>query len=150
MSDPTPHTRTLGQLVGYRLRRASAVFATDFAVTLEGTGIRQIPMGILSVVADNPGINQGTVGRLLGIKRANMVPLINELIESGLIVRETDPADRRAFTLAMSPAGSTMLDDCIRRIEAHEERLLAGFTKAEKAMLLDLLERIEQRAVVTD
>ncbi|MEN2747334.1 MarR family transcriptional regulator [Sphingomonas sp. T9W2] len=150
MSEAVPHTRTLGQLVGYRLRRASAVFAADFAVTLEGTGIRQIPMGILSVVADNPGINQGTVGRLLGIKRANMVPLINELIESGLIVRETDPADRRAFTLAMSPAGSAMFDDCIRRIEAHEERLLAGFTKAEKAVLLDLLERIEQRAVAVD
>lgn len=150
MTEPTPHTRTLGRLVGYRLRRASAVFANDFAITLEGTGIRQIPMGILAVVADNPGINQGTVGRLLGIKRANMVPLINELIEAGLIVRETDPSDRRAFTLAMSPAGSAMLADCVRRIEAHEVRLLDGFTAAERAMLLNLLERIEQRAVVTD
>ncbi len=150
MTEPTPHTRTLGRLVGYRLRRASAVFASDFAITLEGTGIRQIPMGILAVVADNPGINQGTVGRLLGIKRANMVPLINELIEAGLIVRETDPSDRRAFTLAMSPAGSAMLADCVRRIEAHEVRLLDGFTAAERAMLLNLLERIEQRAVVTD
>ncbi len=150
MTEPTPHTRTLGRLVGYRLRRASAVFASDFAITLEGTGIRQIPMGILAVVADNPGINQGTVGRLLGIKRANMVPLINELIEAGLIVRETDPSDRRAFTLAMSPAGSAMLADCVRRIEAHEVRLLDGFTAAERAMLLNLLERIEQRAVVAD
>jgi len=150
MTEPHPHTRTLGRLVGYRLRRASAVFASDFAVTLEGTGIRQIPMGILAVVADNPGINQGTVGRLLGIKRANMVPLINELIEAGLIVRETDPSDRRAFTLDMSVEGQRMLTDCIARIEAHEERLLAGFTDAEKATLLDLLERIEQRAVTTD
>lgn len=150
MTEPHPHTRTLGRLVGYRLRRASAVFASDFAVTLEGTGIRQIPMGILAVVADNPGINQGTVGRLLGIKRANMVPLINELIEAGLILRETDPSDRRAFTLDMSVAGQRMLTDCIARIEAHEERLLADFTDAEKATLLDLLERIEQRAVTTD
>jgi DNA-binding MarR family transcriptional regulator len=150
MTEPQPHTTTLGRLVGYRLRRASAVFASDFAVTLEGTGIRQIPMGILAVVADNPGINQGTVGRLLGIKRANMVPLINELIEAGLIVRETDPTDRRAFTLDMSAEGKRMLVDCIARIEAHEERLLSGFTAAEKATLLDLLERIEQRAVTTD
>lgn len=150
MTEPHPHTRTLGRLVGYRLRRASAVFASDFAVTLDGTGIRQIPMGILAVVADNPGINQGTVGRLLGIKRANMVPLINELIEAGLILRETDPSDRRAFTLDMSAEGQRMLTDCIARIEGHEERLLAGFTDTEKATLLDLLERIEQRAVTTD
>ncbi len=150
MTEPHPHTRTLGRLVGYRLRRASAVFASDFAVTLDGTGIRQIPMGILAVVADNPGINQGTVGRLLGIKRANMVPLINELIEAGLILRETDPSDRRAFTLDMSAEGQRTLTDCIARIEGHEERLLADFTDAEKATLLDLLERIEQRAVTTD
>jgi DNA-binding MarR family transcriptional regulator len=150
MTEPHPHTRTLGRLVGYRLRRASAVFASDFAVTLDGTGVRQIPMGILAVVADNPGINQGTVGRLLGIKRANMVPLINELIEGGLIVRETDPTDRRAFTLTMSVAGTQLLTECIARIEAHEDRLLAGFSEAEKATLLDLLERIEQRAVTTD
>lgn len=150
MTEPHPHTRTLGRLVGYRLRRASAVFASDFAVTLDGTGVRQIPMGILAVVADNPGINQGTVGRLLGIKRANMVPLINELIEAGLILRETDPSDRRAFTLDMSAEGQRTLTDCIARIEGHEERLLADFTDAEKATLLDLLERIEQRAVTTD
>ncbi|WP_343527008.1 MarR family transcriptional regulator [Sphingomonas sp.] len=150
MTEPYPQARTLGRLVGYRLRRASAVFATDFAITLDGTGIRQIPLGILSVVADNPGINQGAVGRLLGIKRANMVPLINELIENGLILRETDPADRRAFTLTMSSEGAAMLDDCLYRIEEHEERLLAGFTKAEKAMLIDLLERIEQRGATAD
>lgn len=150
MTEPASQTRTLGRLVGYRLRRASAVFATDFTNALDGTGIRQIPLGIMAVVSDNPGINQGTVGRLLGIKRANMVPLINELIESGLILREADPADRRAFTLAMSPAGSAMLADCIRRIDAHEDRLLAGFTKAERALLLDLLARIEQLGAATD
>lgn len=150
MIEPVSQTRTLGRLVGYRLRRASAVFATDFASALDGTGIRQIPLGIMAVVSDNPGINQGTVGRLLGIKRANMVPLINELIESGLILRETDPADRRAFTLALSPAGSAMLADCIHQIDAHEDRLLAGFTKVERALLLDLLERIEKLGATTD
>lgn len=150
MTEPQPHVRTLGRLVGYRLRRASAVFASDFAVTLEGTGLRQVPMGILAVVADNPGINQGAVGRLLGIKRANMVPLINELIEAGLVVRKTDPTDRRAFTLDMSAQGKRTLTECVARIKAHEERLLSGFTDGEKATLLDLLERIEQRAATTD
>lgn len=150
MTEATPQTRTLGRLVGYRLRRASAVFASDFAAALDGTGMRQVPLGILAVVSDNPGVNQGTVGRLLGIKRANMVPLINELIETRLIVRETDPSDRRAFTLTLAPTGSAMLADCIRQLDAHEQRLLEGFSAAEKMMLLDLLERIERRAAAID
>ncbi|MFD1787939.1 MarR family winged helix-turn-helix transcriptional regulator [Sphingomonas floccifaciens] len=140
----------LNPLVGYHLRRASAVFAADFAAAVEGTGMRQVLIGILAVVAASPGINQGAVGRILGIKRANMVSLINELIDAGMIVRETDPTDRRAFTLTLSPAGTAMLDDCTRRIEAHEDQLLAGFSAAEKAMLLDLLGRIEKRAAPTD
>lgn len=140
----------LNPLVGYHLRRASAVFAADFSATMKGTGIRQVLMGILAVVAATPGINQGAVGRVLGIKRANMVSLINELTDAGLIVRETDPADRRAFSLRISPAGAKLLNKCVERIEAHERRLLAGFTEQEKATFLHLLSRIERREALPD
>jgi len=112
---------------------------------MEGTGMRQVLVGILSVVSGSPGINQGAVGRVLGIKRANMVSLINELVDAGLLVREVDPGDRRAFSLNINDAGRAMLADCLARIEAHEKRMLAGFSEAEKAMLLDLLGRIERR-----
>lgn len=135
----------LSPLVGYHLRRASAVFSADFAVAVEGTGMRQVLMGILAVVAASPGINQGAVGRLLGIKRANMVSLITELVDSKLILRDTDPADRRAFALSITPEGLRLMTFCLRRIEAHERRLLEGFTAEETATLLDLLGRIEKR-----
>ena len=62
----------LGDLVGYHLRRASTVIGNDFAVALDGTRIRQVLFAILSIVKHNPGINQGAVGRALGIQRANM------------------------------------------------------------------------------
>ena len=45
----------LTSLVGYHLRRASSVFAVDFTRALEGTGMRQVPFGIMSVVGANPG-----------------------------------------------------------------------------------------------
>ena len=45
----------LAELIGYRMRRASGVIGTDFARALEGTGIRQVLFGILSIVAANPG-----------------------------------------------------------------------------------------------
>lgn len=135
----------LGPLVGYHLRRASGAFAGDFGAAMEGTGMRQVLVGILAVVSGSPGINQGAVGRVLGIKRANMVSLINELVDAELLVREVDPGDRRAFSLNINDAGRAMLTDCLARIEAHEKRMLAGFSEAEKATLLDLLGRIERR-----
>lgn len=147
MSNEQHGLGALGPLVGYHLRRASGAFAADFAAAMEGTEMRQVLIGILAIVSGNAGINQGTVGRILGIKRANMVSLINELVERGLITRDVDPSDRRAFALNITPAGSAMLGECLSRIERHERKMLAGFTQLEKATLLDLLGRIEGREV---
>ena len=137
----------LAPLVGYHLRRASGAFAIDFAAALDGTGMRQVLFAILAVVEDSPGINQGAVGTLLGIKRANMVSLINELVDRGLIDREVDQADRRAFALNLTVEGKAMLADCLQRIDKHEKRMLSTFSIGEKAMLLELLMRIERKRV---
>ena len=113
----------LTPLVGYHLRRASGAFSVDYAAAMDGTGLRQVPFAVLSVIAANSGINQGAVGRVLGIKRANMVALINELIDKGLVDRTTDPVDRRAFALTLTATGADVLNDCVARIEAHEQRM---------------------------
>ncbi len=149
MQDDTNPIGALAPLVGYQLRRASAAFAVNFAHAVEGTGMRQGLFGILAVVSDQPGINQGAVGRLLGVKRANMVALINELVDRGLIARDVDPNDRRAFLLSLTDGGRTMLQTCLTRIDAHEREMLAGFSFAERAMLLELLGRIERRETST-
>lgn len=135
----------LERLVGYHLRRASGSFSADFSRAVEGTGMRQVLLGILSVVEANPGINQGAAGRLLGIQRANMVSLINELVDAGLLDRKTAAEDRRAFALNLTPAGATMLSQCIARIEAHEHDMLVDLTAAERRTLIALLAKIEAR-----
>jgi DNA-binding MarR family transcriptional regulator len=142
------HEVTIGNLdglVGYHLRRASAVVGNDFSRTLEGTGIRQVLFGIMSIVKANPGINQGAAGRALGIKRANMVSLINELTDRDLLDRKVAPDDRRAFSLTLSTAGEAMFQECLKRIRAHEDRLLSDLGTDERAALIDLLSRIEAK-----
>ncbi len=133
----------LAGLVGYHLRRASTVVGNDFSRTLDGTGIRQVLFGIMSIVKANPGINQGAAGRALGIKRANMVSLINELTDRDLVDRKVAPEDRRAFSLALSAAGEAMFEQCVSRIRAHEDRLLSDLSADERTALIDLLSRIE-------
>jgi DNA-binding MarR family transcriptional regulator len=139
----------LAPLVGYHLRRSSSAFFVDFTAAMEGTGLRQVTFAILAVVAANPGTNQGTIGRLLSIKRANMVALINELVDKGLLDREVDRRDRRAFLLSLTPAGQAALADAGRRIDVHEQRMLADFSPGERAILLELLTRIGRRAATS-
>ena len=135
----------LEDLVGYHLRRASTVVGNDFALALDGTRIRQVLFAILSIVKHNPGINQGAVGRALGIQRANMVSLINELVDRALVDRKTSSEDRRAFSLTLPGEGEAMFDDCVKRINAHEDSLLSDLSTDERALLIDLLSRIEAK-----
>ncbi|MEO6361455.1 MAG: MarR family transcriptional regulator [Sphingomicrobium sp.] len=136
----------LAPLVGYHLRRAWSAFSADFTTAMEGTGLRQVPFAVLSTVVTNPGINQGTVGRTLNIKRANMVSLINELVDKGLIDRAVDANDRRAFSLSATAQGHVLLAEAVSRIEQHERGMLSDMTAKERATLLDLLGRIERRS----
>ncbi|PVX29107.1 MarR family winged helix-turn-helix transcriptional regulator [Sphingomonas pokkalii] len=146
MSSEQPHLGALESLVGYRLRRAWSAFSADFAAAMEGTGLRQVPLAVLSIIAANPGINQGATGRALGIKRANMVALINELVEKQWIERATDANDRRALTLTLTTAGEAVMAEALQRIEGHENRMLSDMQPEERSLLLDLLSRIERRS----
>lgn len=136
--------------IGFHLRRAHGAFVVDFSDALNGTGMRQILVGILAVIANKPGINQGAAGRILDIKRANMVSLINELVIARLVYRLVDPQDRRAFSLNLTDAGAAMLQQCLERISEHEKRMLEGFSEEELDQLRELLSRIARRIPVED
>jgi DNA-binding MarR family transcriptional regulator len=61
-----------------------------------------------------------------GVSQPSMTALAARLTDAGLVQRRTDPADRRAVLLALTPAGADLLD---RRREARAARLtgpLAG------------------------
>ncbi|MEH3047306.1 MarR family winged helix-turn-helix transcriptional regulator [Sphingomonas adhaesiva] len=133
----------LDTLVGYHIRRASSLMATDFTNAMAGTGIRQVLFGVLSIIAANPGINQSRIGEALGIQRANMVSLINELMAADFLTRKVSPDDRRAFVFELTAHGEHVVADALARIRQHEERLLSGFSAAERALLVEMLTRIE-------
>jgi DNA-binding MarR family transcriptional regulator len=135
----------LDGLVGYHLRRASSVFGSDFSRAVGGEGLRQVPFAILSVIAASPGIRQGAAGEALGIKRANMVVLINELVEAGYVDRSPAEDDRRAIALDLTSKGRATLTTATTRLIAHEDEILADFTAAERETLIRLIRRVEAR-----
>jgi len=134
-----PSLGPLQNLFGYHFRRAWNVLRKDFEQAVQDLGVRQVQIGVLSVICANPGINQGVVGRLLDIQRANMVSLIGELVEAGWVLRAEDPGDRRAIALSLTPAGNRLLAEALDRIEGHEARLLASLDEADRDRLRKIL-----------
>lgn len=109
--------------LGYLLRRASNAIIGELAHRLDAVGLKVSEASILLLIECNPQITQSDLGRILGIKRANMVPLAAGLEERKLVTRE--PVDGRSQGLALTPVGLKM---CVqaREVMEEQERLIVG------------------------
>lgn len=131
----------LPRLLGYRLRLAQQTVFEDFADHVKGISPGRI--GVLVLIEANPGVTQSRLAEAVRRDRSTMVGVLDELQARGLIERRRG-VDRRTNTLQLTRAGHAFLARAMRQIEAHERRIGARLTRAERAQLLRLLERIGQ------
>ena len=98
----------LPNAVGYMLRRAHLVVVKNFMTVCAKLDIRPAQYGILTVIENNPGLKQIDVSLALGIKRTNMVALIDALQKRDLVRRVTVKSDRRSYALHLTPKGQDL------------------------------------------
>ncbi len=78
---------------------------------------------------------------MLSLDPSNVVGLLNELEERGLITRRRDPTDRRRHIVDLSPTGEAAIADAYIRLRLVEDDLLAALSPEERATLFHLLVR---------
>ena len=78
----------------------------------------------------------------LGIARRSTTSVVDELVGRGLVERRADPDDRRAVEVAVTPAGTRLLDQLRARRRQAASALTADLTADELATLRDLLSRL--------
>jgi len=130
-------TNALDNLLGYQLRRSTAVLMADFVRTLADFDMRPAEVTTLLIIAENPDCSQSEVGEALAIKRANMVPIIARLIERGLVARTR--VDGRSLALRVTPAGAEQAAEAWRRIAEHETRFRDRLDPADLQTVLGVL-----------
>src|ERR671935_214781 len=89
-------------------------------------GLRMRHLVALSYLRDHGATPQGALGDGLRIDASNLVGLLNELDDQGLVVRRRDPADRRRHIVDLSPRGQKLLDDDVQRSLAEVDDGLFG------------------------
>jgi DNA-binding MarR family transcriptional regulator len=122
-----PLVDPLSDRLGYLLRRVSVLMMADLGARLEPSGLRPAEVTILLLIGANAGCQQGEVGEALGIKRANMVPLISGLVEKGLVDRAR--ADGRSHALSLTAAGRVAATAVNRLLDRHEATFLSKLDK---------------------
>jgi DNA-binding MarR family transcriptional regulator len=118
---------------GTELRWASLITLGALGEHFAAFGLRAIDGGTLQVIEANPGCNQAEIGRLLGVQRTNMVPIIAALVKSGYIERR--PADKRSHALHLTPTGHE-LNSRLRAIVERIDAFFFGDLDAESRAVL--------------
>jgi len=129
-------------LLGYHLRRLSVLVMADFAEALAPLGLKPAEASVLYTVAASSGLTQSDVGKLLGIQRANMAPLIAGLMQRGLI--ERDKVDGRSQALRLTPAGDAVRVAALTANQIHEERMFGTLSRPVRARMAAQLQALWQ------
>jgi DNA-binding MarR family transcriptional regulator len=128
--------------LGYALRRAQVRAYDLFFQMLGALELSPARMTALSIIAREPEINQATLARRLDVAGPSVLKLVDALESAGLIRREDVADDRRRYSLVLTPAGRGKLETLRTELAAYEKRLAARLSAAERAQLMELLERV--------
>jgi DNA-binding MarR family transcriptional regulator len=129
----------LPQLSGYMLRRAQFAAFNDFLRFFEDLNIRPVQYAVMAVIDRNAGLKQSQVSEALGIKRANLVAILDALERRGLARREAVASDRRSHALRLTDKGAVLMKEMRERSQDHEKRLAATIGEDGRKQLLKLL-----------
>ena len=115
------HERLL-RLAGVRLDRAGATLL--FKLSARGESLR---------VTD--------LAEMLGVDTPTVTRKVQQLERDGMVVRQSDPDDRRASRIRLTPAGRRTIERVRRARRAWLDRLLQGWDDDDLSHLADLLSR---------
>jgi len=104
-------------------------------------GLRPRHLIALKLLSEHGPTSQQGLAEALSLDPSNVVGLLNELEERGLITRRRDPADRRRHIVELSAAGVGELCLAQARLSRVEDDLLSALSAEERATLYRLLAR---------
>jgi DNA-binding MarR family transcriptional regulator len=104
-------------------------------------GLRPRHLIALKLLSEQGPASQQGLAEALSLDPSNVVGLLNELEERGLVTRRRDRADRRRHIVELSPLGEAELALAYARLSDVEDDLLSALSTEERATLYNLLVR---------
>ncbi len=126
------------------LSQVGAHVGAEFARRLAPLDLTPPHVGILRILAFQPGISQQALATAIGAVPSRVVKLLDELEDRGLVERRRSTTDRRHHELHLSPAATERLAAVMTIAVEHDRAITAGLTAAERGTLVALLGKIAE------
>ncbi len=136
----------LADIAGFHLARASVAaydaFERHIGVPFD---LRKVEFSLLLLLLSNRPLSPKELLGALSLTAPKLTLLVDGLQRRGLVVRERNPADGRSRHLLLTERGQRLAQAAAASAGAMELEMLARLTRAEHAMLIELLGKLAPR-----
>ncbi len=137
--------------IGFLLSRTGSMARRSWTRMLVERALTPHHYGMLMALGElGHACGQQRLSNLIGIDSRNAVPIIDGLVERGLLSREIDPSDRRRRILALTAPGRDVVLDLTETGAEIEDRFLQPLNPADREELHRILLALVAPAAAQD
>ncbi len=119
----------------FLLAKVAAEAKRRLGAALAGEGIRTQHLAVLASLDSMGEVCQRDLVEALRFDPGDLVGVLDQLEETGLVVRGQDRLDRRRHSLRLTAAGRRKLAVCRRLVAEAQEEILAPLKRSERTEL---------------
>ena len=133
----------LADIVGYRIVQARLTTGASFDRHIgQPLGLRPVEYTLLILLKTNGQASPKQLATALALSAPNLTILLDRTQQRGLIARERSEADRRSQIVRLTPEGQALTETAEALTPAMEADLDNCLSRAERALLLELLDKV--------
>jgi MarR family transcriptional regulator, organic hydroperoxide resistance regulator len=137
--------------LAYLLARASHLISAEFHVVVRRARLPVLQWRVLATLADAQVSSIGEVADIVLVPQSTLTRAAARMVQSGLLLRADDAADRRITRIRLSAKGMKLAARLVAQARAHEAAVVDTLGTADAATLKRILRRlIEQHAACPD
>jgi DNA-binding MarR family transcriptional regulator len=132
----------LRQTPGFLIRILQLQNFEAFYPYFETLKLSPLEYAILVAVRDNKAVTQSELAAVLKMQLPNLVKILSQMEETGVLKRKRSTRDKRAVELSLSAAGERRADEASRLGERFNAQTLSALSKSEQTAFLQMLARL--------
>lgn len=131
-------------LPGHLIRRLHQLSVATFTQKTQEAGfdLTQLQFAVLSVLEENPEIDQATLATLVDMDKVTIGDVVSRLEARTLIRRVVKKTDRRARTLTLTTGGKTLLADVRPLVIEIQADILGSLSPEERDSFMALIIKV--------
>ena len=140
-------SRTSSRNVGFLLAKASQRFNERLVADFAARGFPEVRASYGSVLVplmEAGPLRLGEIAARARLSKQSMTGLVKQCEDAGLVVRERDPADGRAYRLSLTERGRAFQAEAEATLAGLDAELLARLGPRRRDALIEALEEVMQ------